>query len=173
MEKYIYKVTNRTGDDTTLAHHGIKGQKWGERRFQNEDGSLTPEGRARYGYSDAEVSSAKDAYASKHKEYSDWYKSKTGTDMATDDEKTFNKNISKLMETDKETLDNHLRQTARAKRLVEKMTRVNVGVALEGNAKKAAQLRVKNVIAEIDASSLNLEDVEKAYSYHEKKFKKH
>ena len=34
----------------TLAHHGIKGQKWGVRRFQNEDGSLTPEGEKRYGY---------------------------------------------------------------------------------------------------------------------------
>ena len=31
-----------------LAHHGIKGQCWGFRRFQNPDGSLTPEGRARY-----------------------------------------------------------------------------------------------------------------------------
>lgn len=31
-----------------LAHHGIKGQKWGIRRYQNEDGTLTPEGRARY-----------------------------------------------------------------------------------------------------------------------------
>lgn len=32
-----------------LAHYGIKGQEWGKRRFQNEDGSLTPEGRKRYG----------------------------------------------------------------------------------------------------------------------------
>lgn len=32
-----------------LYHHGIKNQKWGVRRFQNEDGSLTPEGRKRYG----------------------------------------------------------------------------------------------------------------------------
>ena len=31
-----------------LAHYGIKGQKWGLRRFQNEDGSLTEEGLARY-----------------------------------------------------------------------------------------------------------------------------
>lgn len=31
-----------------LAHHGIKGQKWGVRRFQNEDGTLTPEGKQRY-----------------------------------------------------------------------------------------------------------------------------
>lgn len=31
-----------------LYHHGIKGQKWGVRRFQNSDGSLTSEGRSRY-----------------------------------------------------------------------------------------------------------------------------
>lgn len=35
------------GDDT-LSHHGIKGQKWGIRRFQYGDGLLTPAGRARY-----------------------------------------------------------------------------------------------------------------------------
>lgn len=32
-----------------LSHHGIKDQKWYRRRFQNEDGSLTPAGRERYG----------------------------------------------------------------------------------------------------------------------------
>lgn len=31
-----------------LYHHGIKGQKWGIRRFQNPDGSLTAAGRKRY-----------------------------------------------------------------------------------------------------------------------------
>ena len=36
--------------DDFLCHHGIKGQKWGIRRFQYEDGSLTPEGKERYGY---------------------------------------------------------------------------------------------------------------------------
>lgn len=36
--------------DGTLYHHGIKGQKWGLRRWQNEDGSLTPAGREHYGY---------------------------------------------------------------------------------------------------------------------------
>lgn len=30
-----------------LAHHGIKGQRWGIRRFQNRDGSLTADGKRR------------------------------------------------------------------------------------------------------------------------------
>lgn len=31
-----------------LYHHGTKGQKWGIRRYQNEDGTLTDAGKARY-----------------------------------------------------------------------------------------------------------------------------
>lgn len=33
---------------TELYHHGILGQKWGVRRFQYKDGSLTPEGKKKY-----------------------------------------------------------------------------------------------------------------------------
>ena len=32
----------------TLAHHGIKGQKWGVRRYQDQNGTLTSEGKERY-----------------------------------------------------------------------------------------------------------------------------
>ena len=28
-----------------LVHHGVKGQKWGVRRYQNADGSLTDKGK--------------------------------------------------------------------------------------------------------------------------------
>lgn len=35
-----------------LQHYGIRGMKWGVRRFQQKDGSLTPQGRKRYGGED-------------------------------------------------------------------------------------------------------------------------
>lgn len=34
--------------DGELYHHGVKGQKWGVRRYQKKDGSLTPAGKKRY-----------------------------------------------------------------------------------------------------------------------------
>lgn len=37
-----------TNNEDYLAHHGIKGQKWGIRRYQNSDGTLTEEGKKRY-----------------------------------------------------------------------------------------------------------------------------
>ena len=35
-------------DNNSLTHWGIKGMKWGVRRYQNEDGSLTTDGQKRY-----------------------------------------------------------------------------------------------------------------------------
>lgn len=34
--------------ESSFAHFGIKGMKWGRRRYQNKDGSLTPAGKKRY-----------------------------------------------------------------------------------------------------------------------------
>ena len=34
-------------NENELKHHGVKGQRWGFRRYQNKDGSLTPAGRKR------------------------------------------------------------------------------------------------------------------------------
>lgn len=44
-----------------LVHHGIKGMRWGVRRYQNKDGSLTNAGRFRYAVeSDKKITTNKD-----------------------------------------------------------------------------------------------------------------
>lgn len=39
-------------DSTALVHHGVLGMKWGVRRYQNKDGTLTPTGKKHYGDDD-------------------------------------------------------------------------------------------------------------------------
>ena len=40
---------NTYKDELVLYHHGVKGQRWGVRRYRNYDGTLTAAGKARYG----------------------------------------------------------------------------------------------------------------------------
>ena len=48
----MYYVGSIPVIESDLRHYGITGMKWGVRRYQNEDGSLTPDGKARYGSKD-------------------------------------------------------------------------------------------------------------------------
>ena len=51
FDKFFDAINNRKIDisnTSELKHHGILGMKWGIRRYQNKDGSLTPAGKKRY-----------------------------------------------------------------------------------------------------------------------------
>lgn len=94
MSVYYYT----TQYDDYLMHHGIKNQKWGIRRFQNEDGSLTPEGMKRYGrseYYDKKISKA-DA------------KSRKAANEGKNIKSRFYQKRSKLYKQEKDELNNKL-----------------------------------------------------------------
>ena len=50
-----------------IYHHGIKGMKWGVRRFQNKNGGLTPAGKKRYNRKDSWSEDARTASQIKKK----------------------------------------------------------------------------------------------------------
>lgn len=60
-----------------LYHHGILGMKWGVRRYQNEDGTLTSAGRKHLGIKERVKNARVERKAANHYNYrdSDQYKS--------------------------------------------------------------------------------------------------
>lgn len=64
-----------------LSHHGIKGMKWGVRRFQTKSGALTPEGKKRYsGGSDKKASLSKNV-KKYNKKFDDWNRTQESADQ--------------------------------------------------------------------------------------------
>ena len=78
MDKYYYV----SGGSDYLEHHGILGQKWGVRRFQNPDGTYTSVGKERRRRSDS--------YSDDYKKYRQSRKKST-KDLSTKDIEEMNR----------------------------------------------------------------------------------
>lgn len=82
-------------DHIYLAHHGIKGMKWGIRRFQNPDGTLTAAGKKRYYGQDGRLSRAGNKFNRAQREKLKAYKEATRYNVARVNPE-FNKELSRF-----------------------------------------------------------------------------
>ncbi len=144
----MYRVTMKSD---TLEHHGILGQRWGVRRFQNKDGSLTSEGKKRYSnMSDSELQDAvsRKRLENRYKEL----KTGRGTHIHKSVEEATGKSgqLAKAKFGDK----NSKTKTVNAAG--------NVAKDAAKIVDKASEAKIKSDRRKIDTSDLSKEDLQKA-----------
>ena len=132
---YILASNGSFVSEDELYHWGVKGMKWGVRRYQNEDGSLTAAGRSRY----STVADAKEAYRKAKKTSADKYSTATGGIYGR---ATVTRNQRKDYSKDVQAYNNSLAQRTGAK-YDYKIAKAQQ----KGKNNKVAELRVKQELA--------------------------
>ena len=133
MEVWQYNYGPVRSDE--LYHYGIKGQKWGVRRYQNKDGSLTPLGKKRYigmGVRDGEYSSEKDA--------------RSRIRFVRGDSK---KAISGVERDAKETKEYYKKQFDESDRMIKRFANARSGIAAGVTAASLGQAALSGVSANV------------------------
>lgn len=107
-----------------LQHHGIKGQKWGVRRYQKSDGSLTSEGKKRY--SDGEYKQALEKVKAADKVVKSVSKAKSDMD-AKAYEKQLKYDLSKMSDKELQQAVNRLNMEERYAQVMTQRKRLEAG----------------------------------------------
>ena len=130
-----------------LAHHGAKGMKWHRRLYQNEDGSLTPLGRERYG------SKVRDGISKGIKSVKSLGKNASGTDKSkkvSGEKKVENFLVKKIKSINLKDIKEKAAQAK--KETLDKIEKVKKEVAEKEKAKAQAKIDAENQ-AKIDAEN--------------------
>lgn len=148
---YILKMAD--GSKYALQHHGIKGQKWGIRRYQNGDGSLTTAGRERYG----QLGEKKyfDRTRDERREYREFkkadrrerklekYRDELMKDTRKDNDKISENRYKRMTLNELEKTKSGKKSMAKGKRLVAEATLIGVGTLLMYNNGKVSSRMIK------------------------------
>ena len=137
-----------------LAHYGILGMKWGVRRYQNADGSLTAEGKERYG-SGGNVG---ETISKKAKTAKNVLKSDSGSRSSKALKEARRKDIDELSTQELRDINNRLREEksyqeltkgniAEGKRFTSQLSKQIATGVITGVAIEAGKAFIKNVPA--------------------------
>lgn len=124
-----------------LYHYGIKGMKWGVRRYQNPDGTLTAAGKKKYGDPDRKLTSHQKTM----------YRIDYGVKGANRIEKDYSKGMDK-----KTAVEREKKRIARGKAISRAVYSMYVADLLTGNkvstaAKNASKVAVAKALEKLAA----------------------
>lgn len=162
--EYIVTPNGELISTYELYHHGIKGMKWGIRRYQNKDGSLTPAGEKRRARLEGKLEKLNGKKSTKEAAVSaETVKRKRASDMS-DDELVNAINRARLEDTYNQLRPAPVKKPSTAKRLADEV----IGPALIDAGKNLAKTAVDKAIKKLTGDKVDPNSLEALKSTYEK-----
>ena len=148
MEESIVVIRSRLPANE-LRHWGVKGMKWGVRRYQNKDGSLTPAGEKRYNKEMEKVEKQKAKLAEKQRIQENKRATKAKIDQLNAEKASLKEKKKSLKEDDGETVEQkreRLLKSTDAKEIYENKDLLTYNELMERANRLDVEARIKGKI---------------------------